>query len=245
MIDKSGFDKARLKVLGETYENSGIGTYSEKTLHRILKLYFEENEDFHEVKFLGSIADIKNEERIYEIQTRAFGRLVPKLEKFLKQTPVTVVYPLPYEKYIRWIDKETGEISERKKSPKKSGVFDAFYELYNIREFLNNENLTVKLVFLNVDEFRYRGGKVIGRERKSVRAERIPISIEKIVDLSKKDDYKIFIPENLKTPFTASSFNQTIGKRFKYGYSGIQILKSVGIVTEGEKIGRKTVYNLK
>lgn len=245
MIDKFGFDKARLAVLGETYENGGIGTYSEKTLHRILKLYFEENEEFHEVKFLGSIADIKNEERIYEIQTRAFGRLVPKLEKFLKEAPVTVVYPLPYEKYIRWIDRETGEISERKKSPKKSTVFDAFYELYNIREFLSDENLTIKLVFLNVDEFRYRGGKVIGRERKSVRAERIPVSIERIVDLSKKDDYKIFIPENLKTPFTANSFNQSIGKRFKYGYSGIQILKSVGIVTEGEKIGRKTVYNFK
>ena len=242
MIDELRFERARVTVLGESYEKDGIGTYSEKALHRILKLYFEENEAFHEVKFLGSVADVKNEKQIYEIQTRAFGKLSGKLEKFLTEMPVTVVYPLPYEKYVRWIDRETGEISQRRKSPKKSSVFDSFYELYNIREFLSNKNLSVKLVFLNVEEFKYIGGKVIGRERKSVRAERIPISIERIVELNDREDYKIFFPKCLGDSFTAADFNRSVGKRFKYGYSGIAILKSLGLVSEGERVGRKIIY---
>ncbi len=242
--EKELFEKARCTVLGEFYDKGGIGTYKEKALHRILKLFFEPNEAFHEVKHLGFVADIKNREGIIEIQTRSLSNLREKLKKFLPESRVTVVYPLPYGKYIRWIDREMGEISERRKSPKRSNVFDAVYELYNIREFIREPNFSAKLIFLNVDEFRYKGGKVIGRQRKSVIAERIPLSVEKIIHLDSPEDYKIFVPEGLPEKFTAYSFGKAVNPRFKYGYSCISILREAGIVGEGEKVGKKTVYTL-
>ena len=244
MTDRARFDRARYTVLGETYGKEGIGVLAERSLHRILKLYLEEREEYHEVKLMGSVADIMNGEEIYEIQTRALTKLKPKLEKFLSQYPVTVVYPLVYDKYLRWIDKETGKISERRKSPKRSTVYDAFWELYNIREYLSNPNLSVKLIFLNVEEFKYREAKAFGRTRRSVRAESIPISIEREIDLVRADDYRIFIPEGLPEAFSAADFNRAVGKSFRYGYSGIQILRSVGLVSEGERVGRKIIYTL-
>ena len=81
MIDTS-FHKARTRVLSEISLSSGIGTLSEKSLHRMIKLFIEEDESFHEVEFLGSVADIKRENQIYEIQTHSAERLVPKLKKF-------------------------------------------------------------------------------------------------------------------------------------------------------------------
>lgn len=239
------FDNARYAVLGEGYNDSGIGTYSERSLHRILKLFIEPREQFHEVKYSGSIADIKNEEGIFEIQTRALAGLKRKLFKFLPECRVTVVYPIPYEKRIYRIDRDSGQLSPPRKSPKRSGIFDAVYELYNLREYLAVENLSVKLVFVNVDEYRYNGGRVMGRERRSVRTERIPTSLHRIVDLATPEDYRIFIPDGLSGEFCAADFNRAVGKSFRYGYSAIQILKAVGLVSEGERIGRKVIYKLK
>ena len=112
------FRRAKLRVLAEEVKTDGVGGLSEKAIHKILKLTFEPNTDFHEVKFLGSVADIKNGEGIIEIQTKDLFRLESKLEKFLAVSPVTVVIPLIREKYIRWIDTETGEITEPRKSPR-------------------------------------------------------------------------------------------------------------------------------
>ena len=115
-IDKSRFAEAKIKVLGEFSVGGGIGTLSEKVLHKILKHYIEPDESCHEVKILGSVADVKNGEGIFEIQTRRLSALRPKLEKFLKDYKVTVIYPLPYEKYITLIDGESGEFLSRRKS---------------------------------------------------------------------------------------------------------------------------------
>ena len=244
MADRVRFDAARRAVLGEGYSDSGIGTFSERSLHRILKLYYEPDECFHEVKVLGSVADIMNGEGITEIQTRAFSRLVPKLTRFLREYPVTVVYPLESSLHFRTVDRESGEISERKRSTKKCTVFSAVYELYNIRELLSSPNMAVKLVFMDIDEFRYNGGIVIGRARRRERIERIPNAITGEITLKDKDDYRILIPDGLPARFTAADFNRAVGKRYRYGYSAIQILLSVGIVAVLEKVGRKTYYGI-
>ena len=77
-----------------------IGLLGEKILHAGLKLYFEPNSDFHEVKVSGFVADICNAEGIIEIQTRSLGKLKRKLEVFLQNMPVTIVYPIAHTKYL-------------------------------------------------------------------------------------------------------------------------------------------------
>lgn len=42
-----------------------------------------------------------------------------KLDAFLKIYPVTIVYPIPHVKWLSWIDEESGEMSPKRKSPKK------------------------------------------------------------------------------------------------------------------------------
>ena len=50
----------------------GIGTLSEKTLHSVLKNYFEPFSENHEIKIGNYVADIVGENGIIEIQTRQF-----------------------------------------------------------------------------------------------------------------------------------------------------------------------------
>ena len=64
--------------------NNKIGTYKERTLHAVLKKFFEPDESKHEIKYKGYIADIINDNGISEIQTTAFHKMRKKLECFLE-----------------------------------------------------------------------------------------------------------------------------------------------------------------
>ena len=59
-IDQTAFDAARQKIIGKSHNDKGIGTLSEKTLHAVLKAYYEPDEDKHEVALDGYYADIFN-----------------------------------------------------------------------------------------------------------------------------------------------------------------------------------------
>ena len=99
-IDSQAFDAAKEKIIGKSHNDKGIGTLSEKTLHAVLKMYYEPDEDNHEVAIDGYYADIYNEHGIIEIQTRQLNKLRDKLSVFLNEYQVRVVYPMPYEKYL-------------------------------------------------------------------------------------------------------------------------------------------------
>lgn len=83
-IDYDEFNIARKKILGTAHNDKGIGTLSEKTLHAVLKNYYEPDENKHEVAIDGYYADIFNDSGIIEIQTRQLNKLRDKLAVFLK-----------------------------------------------------------------------------------------------------------------------------------------------------------------
>ncbi len=241
-MDKAAFMRAQSAVLTEGIGREGIGTLSERALHRILKLAIEPNEAFHEQKVLGSVADIQNEQGITEIQTRAFEKMRPKLIKLLPHYPVTLVYPIAREKRLHWIDPVTKEISEPRKSPKKGKAADAFFELYKIRSLLSHENLTVKLLLLDMEEYRYRSGTGRGR-RGMERVERIPTRFVEEITLARREDYRIFLPEELPKEFTAKQYARAIGEKPRYAYLGLRILKDeFGLVSHVRTEGREYVY---
>lgn len=147
MTDKERFDWARDKIVGTVRERQGIGTLSEKTVHAVLKNYYAPDEDMHEIPIEGSVADIYTGTEIVEIQTRSFDRMRDKLRKFLPLYPVTIIYPIPYEKWLIWIDEETGEFSSRRKSPVKGNAYAAFRELYKIKIFCWKRTFILNLFF--------------------------------------------------------------------------------------------------
>ena len=89
------FEQAKKQIIGTKRKRQGIGTLSEKSVHAILKLYYAPDEDMHEIPIENFVADIYTGKEIVEIQTRQFNKMREKLAVFLKQYPVTVVYPIP------------------------------------------------------------------------------------------------------------------------------------------------------
>ena len=74
-MDKNAFERAKLKVLLKQNDPHGFGTLQEKTVHAVMKLYYEPDEDCHEVPVEGYIADIYHrdtEREFWETASEAF-----------------------------------------------------------------------------------------------------------------------------------------------------------------------------
>ena len=176
----------------EERERHGIGMQKEKTLHAVLKAYEDPDEDHHEIPIENFIADIYCEKTgsITEIQTANFGYLRNKLDAFLPLYHVTVVYPIPAVKWITWIDPETGELGKRSRSPKKGNFYSAFRELYRISSYLDHPNLSIKLILLDMEEYRLKDGWGRDGKRGSHRYDRVPTRLVDETVINEPRDYE-------------------------------------------------------
>lgn len=223
--------------LAQEEESGGIGTLGERTLHAALKYYLQPDRAFHEVKVGRRVADIRDDRGIWEIQTRQFGRLLPKLEAFLPQGPVTVVYPVAARKRLCWLDPETGETSPWHKSPKKKGPADALYELYAIRELLDHPNLSIRILLLEMEEVRYLNGWSHDRKRGSSRMDRSPVSLLGEVTVGAQTGYGALLPEGLPEKFTSKDFAKAAGLSLSSAQRGLNLLWTLG---EVERLGKES-----
>jgi hypothetical protein len=223
-------------VLSEiTEQGGGIGTLGEKTVHKILKLYCEPRREYHEVECLGSIADIMNERGIIEVQTGGLAPLIPKLRRFLPQYPVELVHPVYCEKRIKWIDAD-GAVASSGRKVKSKGIYSCGYELFKLAPLLKDENLTVTLLLLGVDDYRRRRSR-----GKSSAVDRVPTEIKGSVSLRRVEDYLVFLPEGLGDEFTAGDFETAIKSRSRYDYYCLRLLCELGLL-ERERRGRGYIY---
>ena len=206
MPDKKAFEEAKRKIIGTDRQRLGIGTLSEKTVHAILKNYYEPDEDRQEIPIGNYVADIFAGGEIIEIQTRQFDKLRGKLSAFLPLYPVTIVYPIPREKWIIWINEETGELSGKRKSPLKGSPYTVFPELYKIKSFLKDPHLRFKLVLLDMEEYKLLNGRGKNRKIRASRYDRIPTELVQELETERPEDFLQFVPPELEGPFTTKDF---------------------------------------
>ena len=129
------FHKVCDDVIGQQPGLMGVGTLGEKTVHSVLKNYYDTNDNNHEIKIDGFIADICNGNEIIEIQTRSFDRL-RKTARIPGSLSCNNSLSDSIYKWIRWVDPQTGEITPPRKSPKKGTPYSIFPELYKIKNYL-------------------------------------------------------------------------------------------------------------
>lgn len=225
------------------HERFNIGTYREKKLHIMLKKYFETDTEFHEIPTNGYIADIRRDGVITEIETSGFCGLRPKLEAYLPEFKVNLVFPMAEQKYISWIDTDTSEITPRKKSPKKANAYDLLFELVYILPFVKNENLTILAPLLEIDEYRLLNGWSRDRKRGSSKYERIPTDIFGMIELSNDDDYRKFIPEACGKEFTVPEFAEAAKLQSRRAYAVVKVLSERGVIRVCGKKGRAVLYS--
>lgn len=243
-MNKEAFYRACEEVKKLEQGSYGFGSLGEKTLHAVLKFYLEPNSDLWEVGVGRYIADIANQDGIIEIQTRDFNRLRSKLEFYLETRKVTIVHPIPGVKWLCWVDPDTGEITKKRKSPKAAGVYDAFKELYKIKNFLKHPNLHIKLIMLEMTEYRLLNGWSKDGKKGSTRQERIPEDILEEFNIESAEDYGKMIPSQLTGHFTVTDYAKAAKITENRARTALNVLLYMGAVTRVGKDGRKYLYSI-
>ena len=242
MKDEIRFQAALEIYRKEAHERYNIGTYNEKSLHRIIKYYIEPCTAFHEIKTGAYIADIRRGDEIFEIQTRGMYRLKDKLDAFLPDYSVTVIFPIAKETYLSWIDPDTYEISGRRKSPRRQNIFSALRELYPLRRFLGDENLHFKFMFFRIEEFNFLNGRTETRKKGATRYERVPTVLLDEIDYAVREDFLSLIPEGLPDPFTVKDFAKAAKVNKETAAYAVGILRELLLVDRCGKSGNSYLY---
>ncbi len=243
-MNKEQFESAKNKIIGIKRNRNGIGTLSEKTVHAILKNYYEPDEDYHEIPVNGYVADIYRDGNIIEIQTANFNKLRNKLDVFLNDYHVTVVYPMPYIKWLSWLDEETGYIGPKRKSPKKGNPYEAFYQLYKIKSYLTNPNIRIKIIMMNMEEIRLLNGWSKDKKKGSSRFDRIPTEIVEEIDLYSLEDYMQMVPIELAETFCSKDYAKASHLSIGMAQTALNILTYTGTVKRIGKRGNEILYNI-
>lgn len=222
--------------------DSGIGTYSEKSLHYILKNLFEDNADYHEVAYKGYVADVMRGEQITEIQTATLYGMKDKLEAFLADKRVRIVFPLVKKKRIIWTDPLTGESEVGKRPVKGSTEYDLLAELLYISEYLRDPSLVITIVELEADDYRLlsKGGK--NRKIGARKVDTVPTKLIDIKDMEFPRDFYPLVPKHLSELFTRDEFSKATKLKARKLWAALKILEEQRIIEKGEPDGRRYRY---
>lgn len=234
-----------------------IGTLREKRLHAVVKRYLCEDTSTHEIPLQDlvsldgapqtkMVADVLVGNMIYEVQTGSFYPLKKKLEWYLEHTDfrVTVVHPMAGIKYLSWIDPVSGQVAERNKLSRKGRVKDIAGELYWLSDFIGHPRFSLRLLLLEIEEYRILNGYGKEKKNRAEKYERFPVSLLGDVALCEPEDYAFyFLPADMdSSPFTAAEYSKASGIRGKAAYAMLHLMVRLGILEEGDKRGRSMTF---
>lgn len=244
-IDQKLFSEACYKMIGALQGQNGIGTLREKTIHSVLKYYYAPDPAYHEIRIGSYVADICVDGEIYEVQTRNFNTMRGKLEYFLQEHDVTIIYPVAHTKWLSWLDMETGELSPKRKSPKTGTFYQIIPELYKIKMFISNPKLHFIISLIDVEETRYLNGWSRNKKRGSSRMDGIPVALFDEIRIDTFDDYMVFLPDTLPERFTSKDLGKTA--KIPQGSAGtlLNVLLETKIIDRVGKTGNSYLYQKK
>ncbi len=251
-MNRELFDRACKLAATQVKERTSIGTLSEKSLHAALKMYFEPHTDCREIEIGGFVADIVGERGIIEIQTRNLSAMRKKLTALTAVVPVTVVHPVIVNKHVICMDEATGAVTSQRKSPKHGSIYTALEELWGIRELLCSERLTVCLILIDAEEIRLYGGDVLkygGKKQRSpkgyFKSDRIPTKLHDEIYIKCREDFGIYIPNDLPEQFTVKSFAKCAGIPEHNASLALHLFSEIGVAERVGKQGRAYLYEMR
>ena len=243
-MDIEKFNAALKETLETERLKNGIGTYSEGTLHDVLKKYFEPSTERHELKVGKYVADIVGQNGIIEIQTRQLFRMKDKIKAFLEVSDVTVVHPVSAVRYVSWIDSQTGEVVGRRKSPSKGNLYEAMVELYSLREFVADPGFHFVVVLLETEELKDFKLNKYGKKKSVRRFDRIPLRLISEEHFFCKDDYFRLIPDGLADRFTSADFAKNAKIHRSLAQAVLNLFNGMGIVERVDRNKNGYIYTV-
>ncbi len=135
----------------------------ETSLHRDLKTLYARGPAQFEVSLGGYRIDVIDGDRLIEIQHGSLAAIRDKVRDLLGDHQVLVVKPIVAGKLLVKRAAKDGAVASRRRSPLRGGLLDLFDELIHFTRVFPHPRLTLDVVLVEVEEWRYPGH---GRRRR-------------------------------------------------------------------------------
>lgn len=135
----------------------------ETSLHRELKALYGGPEAMREVRHGRYRIDVIDGDELIEIQHASLASIRDKIRDLLKQSRVRIVKPIIASKLLVKRRRKGGKVVERRMSPKRGRLIDIFDELVYFTRVFPHPRLTLELLPVEIEEWRYPGH---GRRRR-------------------------------------------------------------------------------
>lgn len=224
-------------------ETKRIGTLNEKSTHAFIKRYITEDKSCYEIQMYGYIADILKDGMIYEIQSKDFGRLRQKLDCYLANNrDVTIVYPVSTVRYLNWVDPSTDIVVERKRVYSGYNEHSVFKELYKIRNYLSDSHIHIRVISLEVEDYKYLDGYGPNGKNRATKIDKIPSKVIGDITFGVSGGYEKFIPSTLGETFTSDKYAKAIKSKLDITRVELLILTELGYLARVGKQDRRYIY---
>lgn len=220
--------------------HSSVGTLNESALHKNFKELYAEDGDEIECPVGDYIVDIRKLDRIVEIQTSNFHRVVPKIYDLLQNHTLHLVYPLAAQTTIT---KNLADGSVRsRKSPKRGTIYEIFNALVSAPTIILHPNFSLEVPMIHEEQIRVFDNKKAWRRRHWVIVERRLIERIHTHKLTDETDLWSLFSNLLPDIFTSKDVSQCLGIGRRLAQQSLYCLRRCGVVEMVDKRGNELIY---
>ncbi len=126
----------------------------------------------------------------------------------------------------------------------KGNPYLIFPELYKIKMFLKHPNLRLRLVFLDMEEYKLLNGRSRDKKKGASRYDRIPTELVQEMEIDCPRDFMQFVPLELENAFTSREFAKAAHISLPLAQTALNILYHMETVLRVGKKGKLYLYEI-
>ncbi|HUY87680.1 MAG TPA: hypothetical protein VMV10_02990 [Pirellulales bacterium] len=184
----------------------------ETSLHRELKRLYAVDAAQLEVRHGNFRIDVVNGDELVEIQHGSLAAIRDKARELLQTHRLRIVKPIVAGKLLVKRSRQGGPIVERRRSTKQGSLLGVFDELVYFTKVFPHPRLTLEIVLVEIEEWRYPGHGRRRRYRKNdfVVEDQKLCAVQDVHRLSTAADLRELIPPGLPRPFHTGQLSQLL-----------------------------------
>ena len=216
----------------------------ETSLHRELKLIYAASPEDTEVRIGRFRIDAVNGKELIEIQHGGLSAIRDKIQKLLKDHRVRVVKTIIARKLLVKRKSRRGRVVERRLSPKRGQLLDVFGDLVHFTRVFPHPRLTLEVLLVEVEEWRYPGH---GRRRRW-RLRDFQIEDQKLLEIQghrvirRAKDLANMVPNSIPLPFDTQDLANALQIKRWEAQKGAYCLRHTGAAEPVGKRGNAILY---